>query len=236
MRYVAHLLSAIVLLFIGGQEGASSLPIINIGDPFTGSLNINPATPLSPFSIGDFYGYENAGTIALSVDGYIFSSTISIAVFPQSWSSYSVGEISLNGITIPQSASFSQINVILPGNTGSTSILPLSLSSYDPPDPTIFPRGPNIQTHLRFFSENFVVNFGGPLSFFAPTGPSGDFVFGGILAESQTVDLAAPVPEPSTWAMLLIGFAGIGFASYRKVRRQITATTQQKWQCGFQSY
>jgi hypothetical protein len=31
------------------------------------------------------------------------------------------------------------------------------------------------------------------------------------------VDLAAPVPEPSTWAMLLIGFAGIGFATCRKV-------------------
>jgi hypothetical protein len=27
-----------------------------------------------------------------------------------------------------------------------------------------------------------------------------------------------PVPEPSTWAMLLIGFAGIGFAAYRKSR------------------
>jgi hypothetical protein len=27
------------------------------------------------------------------------------------------------------------------------------------------------------------------------------------------------VPETSTWAMLLIGFAGIGFASYRKSRR-----------------
>jgi hypothetical protein len=26
----------------------------------------------------------------------------------------------------------------------------------------------------------------------------------------------AAVPEPSTWAMLLIGFAGIGFASYRR--------------------
>lgn len=26
----------------------------------------------------------------------------------------------------------------------------------------------------------------------------------------------APVPEPSTWAMLLIGFAGIGFAAYRR--------------------
>ena len=30
-------------------------------------------------------------------------------------------------------------------------------------------------------------------------------------------------PEPSTWAMLLIGFAGIGFAAYRK-RRQYVLT------------
>jgi hypothetical protein len=26
----------------------------------------------------------------------------------------------------------------------------------------------------------------------------------------------AAVPEPSTWAMLLIGFAGIGFVAYRQ--------------------
>jgi hypothetical protein len=31
------------------------------------------------------------------------------------------------------------------------------------------------------------------------------------------------VPEPSTWAMLLIGFAGIGFAAYRKRRHQSRA-------------
>ena len=36
-------------------------------------------------------------------------------------------------------------------------------------------------------------------------------------------DYVAPVPEPSTWAMLLIGFAAIGFAGYRK-RRQYTFT------------
>jgi hypothetical protein len=35
------------------------------------------------------------------------------------------------------------------------------------------------------------------------------------------------VPEPSTWAMLLIGFAGIGFMSYRRrARAQITALIQ----------
>jgi hypothetical protein len=30
------------------------------------------------------------------------------------------------------------------------------------------------------------------------------------------VDQVAAVPEPSTWAMLLIGFAGVGFITYRR--------------------
>ncbi|MBN9453274.1 MAG: PEP-CTERM sorting domain-containing protein [Bosea sp.] len=29
-------------------------------------------------------------------------------------------------------------------------------------------------------------------------------------------DFAAAVPEPSTWAMMLVGFAGLGYAGYRK--------------------
>jgi hypothetical protein len=33
------------------------------------------------------------------------------------------------------------------------------------------------------------------------------------------VQFAPPVPEPSTWAMLLIGFAGIGLATYRRSKR-----------------
>jgi hypothetical protein len=36
---------------------------------------------------------------------------------------------------------------------------------------------------------------------------------GGIWSEEGV----ASVPEPSTWAMLLIGFAGIGFVSWRRV-------------------
>jgi PEP-CTERM motif-containing protein len=28
--------------------------------------------------------------------------------------------------------------------------------------------------------------------------------------------IADAVPEPATWALLLIGFAGIGFAAYRR--------------------
>jgi PEP-CTERM motif-containing protein len=30
------------------------------------------------------------------------------------------------------------------------------------------------------------------------------------------VSFTAPVPEPSTWAMLLLGFCGLGFTAYRR--------------------
>ena len=56
--------------------------------------------------------------------------------------------------------------------------------------------------------------------------------FGGIAANGGTgyfsleeaVSLSAPpvitpgTPEASTWAMMLLGFAGLGFAGYRKAR------------------
>jgi hypothetical protein len=39
-------------------------------------------------------------------------------------------------------------------------------------------------------------------------------------AANDTIDLSAgTVPEPSTWAMMLLGFAGLGFTAYRKARR-----------------
>jgi PEP-CTERM motif len=30
------------------------------------------------------------------------------------------------------------------------------------------------------------------------------------------------VPEPSTWAMMLIGFAGLGYAGYRRSRKALS--------------
>ncbi len=44
---------------------------------------------------------------------------------------------------------------------------------------------------------------------------SGSFV---LLGFPESYSLSPPVPEPSTWAMMLIGFVGIGFMTFHKRR------------------
>ena len=39
-------------------------------------------------------------------------------------------------------------------------------------------------------------------------------------AQIRGVSFAPSVPEPSTWAMMLLGFGGLGFAGYRRARRE----------------
>lgn len=54
---------------------------------------------------------------------------------------------------------------------------------------------------------------GTPITQFYDTHTNGLFATAGV----------APVPEPSTWAMMLIGFAGIGYAGYRSARKRSVA-------------
>jgi hypothetical protein len=37
----------------------------------------------------------------------------------------------------------------------------------------------------------------------------------------QTVTIGSPVPEPSTWATMILGFAGVGFMVYRRRKRAV---------------
>jgi hypothetical protein len=50
--------------------------------------------------------------------------------------------------------------------------------------------------------------------------PGGDLIEADISNVTIAVAVAPPpaVPEPSTWAMMLVGFAGLGFFSYRRGR------------------
>jgi PEP-CTERM motif len=41
-------------------------------------------------------------------------------------------------------------------------------------------------------------------------------VSGGNLSVEEFVQIGTAVPEPSTWAMMILGFAGVGFMAYRR--------------------
>ena len=48
---------------------------------------------------------------------------------------------------------------------------------------------------------------------------SGSLTAGFSTGSATMTALAPSVPEPSTWAMLLVGFAGLGYAGYRQARQ-----------------
>jgi hypothetical protein len=49
----------------------------------------------------------------------------------------------------------------------------------------------------------------------APSGPNGPILEFGIAAVDLTGSVSG-VPEPSTWAMMILGFCGLGFMAYRR--------------------
>jgi hypothetical protein len=46
---------------------------------------------------------------------------------------------------------------------------------------------------------------------FTTSASGGQFVF-----SPGVFDVTTAVPEPSTWAMMILGFAGVGFMAYRR--------------------
>ena len=52
----------------------------------------------------------------------------------------------------------------------------------------------------------------------------GDYLYTLPSGDTLAINFAvAAVPEPSTWAMMLIGFAGLGFMGFRHSRKHLTA-------------
>jgi PEP-CTERM motif len=64
-------------------------------------------------------------------------------------------------------------------------------------------------------SELLHLNFSA-LSLDSPSSLSGYEFVGGNFRTITSGSITASIPEPSTWAMLLLGFAGLGFMAYRR--------------------
>ena len=69
---------------------------------------------------------------------------------------------------------------------------------------------------LTFSGDQLFVNYGGGQSYDPNSILKIDLVV-------QGGPNGSPVPEPSTWAMMLLGFAGLGFAGYRRARQHCAA-------------
>ena len=78
------------------------------------------------------------------------------------------------------------------------------LGGYASPDNFLYPAGPFLD------AAGFSVDTATPNLF--------NFYYDGNYAEISPV-ISAPVPEPATWARMLAGFAGLGYAGYRKSRK-----------------
>jgi hypothetical protein len=73
--------------------------------------------------------------------------------------------------------------------------------------------------------SDFVANSAGFFAVADVLGSKGTGDVGGKVGLIATIGTTSAVPEPSTWAMLLLGFAGLGFAGYRKAKSPRTAFT-----------
>ena len=80
-----------------------------------------------------------------------------------------------------------------------------------------------VSDNLGDTSTFAVVSTGPTLVNFDWTGVTTIYIKG-LSEEAVFDDLSvSSVPEPSTWAMMLIGFAGLGYAGYRRAKKARTA-------------
>ena len=99
----------------------------------------------------------------------------------------------------------------------------LALNTFNGVDNLLFPTG---TTFLSTHDISFVTAAGQDInifSFFAQGTPPSGNAYGELSSNPSgfgvgTFTLSAAVSEPSTWAMMLLGFAGLGFA-FRQSRR-----------------
>lgn len=81
------------------------------------------------------------------------------------------------------------------------------------------------QTGILFSAGSYDYNlfsYGGTY-YLSTDNPAGVYLPGQAITFSDPIETAAAAPEPSTWAMMLLGFAGLVLAAQRQVRRRKVA-------------
>jgi len=204
-----------------GQSGAASAEIVTV--TYTGPVilvsDANGGVP--PASEGDTLVATYVFNLANATDSDIDPVTGGFSAGP--YGSFVTASLTVNGAA-------GALPVFTTGElTGETQVFETGTVL----DSEVTDNAGNHLTSL-VNSENFSWNLAPPLHgvSFDPSGDDEALVQLGTAAEdlleadvanvTVTVSSSSPVPEPSTWAMMLVGFAGIGFFSYQ--RRRVAAS------------
>ena len=113
-----------------------------------------------------------------------------------------------------------------PGDSADAQVFNLNIQQTTNPSPdNVFNISQSLLTNLGPFTLNgvtisdihFVLYGDGTYDGSKWTNPENGTSTLKIVADFKDV-VAPPVPEPSTWAMMILGFAGVGFVAYRRKR------------------
>ncbi|MBN9063940.1 MAG: PEPxxWA-CTERM sorting domain-containing protein [Rhizobiales bacterium] len=142
----------------------------------------------------DMNGMSPTGAISQDVAGLVAGSAATLTFWASSWAQNSSGLLTASFIDPLTSAVIATTTLSFPYQPSAASSVwtEYTLSGLVPA------------------SGRLRVLFSGDSSSTARGAPGLDNV--ALMASTITTG----VPEPSTWAMMLIGFAGLGFAGYRK--------------------
>jgi hypothetical protein len=181
------------------QNYSSGLPPITI--TATGFINGNFANPANKT---DLFGKEAGGDevgLGLNDDPTLSGGVSEHELNGRNW-------IQLN-ITNAVAAGVHGLSFIMDSTTGCTALPCATGDSW------------------RVFGSNSATSLGAQLpgligfdevSHSLPTGF--DFInFQAVSGNVLVSSISGTIPEPSTWAMMLLGFAGLGYVSFRRTRK-----------------
>ncbi len=201
--------------------------------------------PLFPATISGLVSYDTTNSGVVTSNNYTFVNS-DLTVGSSAWYYNSITEYSFHSVNAAPGSqiagSYSDagggVFVVYNNNSGLDALAPGASASDGLTG--VAPNGYNlIGSYIYFFSlgrilgSNFVpdiTNPGAPFSDFFESPPPGGYAGAVFSATYQPLSggsdvtiyatlTTVAVPEPSTWAMMVLGFAGLSFAGYRTSRK-----------------
>jgi len=222
MKKAHWAMAALAGVALVGQAHSATMPIKFSGPGVSGSLAITfgaatdakyPTTAFEITNVTGTFTDTNNGLDIVDASVSLFpilsppsapESTNLLA--PHDFSKFAVA----SGLPVMSNGFVTYDNLFWPGNAPATASDFLGAGTF-----------------LDIYGLAFTIGGGTVVDLFSNGigfGPPGA-VFGVAVVTSETTldyvsaGVAASTPEPSTWAMMILGFAGLGFAGYRASRK-----------------